>query len=157
MNTNFIIKSLEKSLFSEYFNLNDQQLEKFNAKWLIADSKPGFPCRVSLKEAEIGERILLIPYKYHDVNSPYKASGPIFIREDAVEAKLNINEIPEILTKRLLSVRAYSEDSLMIHAETIFGSDLEKIIYNMLTDAHVKYLQVHNANPGCFNCTVYRV
>ncbi|OOF24484.1 hypothetical protein BZJ19_11360 [Salinivibrio proteolyticus] len=156
MNTNFIIKPIEKSMFSEYFNLNDQQLEKFSAKWLIADSKPGFPCRVSLKEAEIGERVLLIPYKYHDVNSPYKASGPIFIREDAVEAKLNINEIPEILTKRLLSVRAYSEDSIMIHAETTLGSGLEKIIYNQLTDANVKYLQVHNANPGCFNCTVYR-
>ncbi|MDW6094794.1 DUF1203 domain-containing protein [Vibrio rhizosphaerae] len=156
MNTNFIIKPIEKSMFSEYLNLNDQQLEKFSAKWLIADSKPGFPCRVSLKEAEIGERILLIPYKYHDVNSPYKASGPIFIREDAVEAKLNINEIPEILTQRLLSVRAYSEDSLMIHAETTLGSGLEKIICNMLTDANVKYLQVHNANPGCFNCTVYR-
>lgn len=156
MNTNFIIKPIEKSMFSEYFNLNDQQLEKFSAKWLIADSKPGFPCRVSLKEAEIGERVLLIPYKYHDVNSPYKASGPIFIREDAVEAKLNINEIPEILTKRLLSVRAYSEDSIMIHAKTTLGSGLEKIIYNQLTDANVKYLQVHNANPGCFNCTVYR-
>lgn len=156
MNTNFIIKPIEKSMFSECFNLNDQQLEKFSAKWMIADSKPGFPCRVSLKEAEIGERVLLVPYKHHDVNSPYKASGPIFIREDAVEAKLNINEIPEILTKRLLSVRAYSEDSLMIHAETTLGSGLETIIHNMLTDANVKYLQVHSANPGCFNCTVYR-
>ncbi len=156
MNTNFIIKPIEKSIFSEYFNLNDQQLEKFNAKWLVADSKPGFPCRVSLKEAEIGERVLLIPHKYHDVNSPYKASGPIFIREYAVEAKLNINEIPEILTKRQLSVRAYSEDSMMIHAETTLGSGLEKVIYHQLSDPNVKYLQVHNANPGCFNCTVYR-
>jgi hypothetical protein len=156
MNINFVIKPIEKSIFSEFFNLSDQELKRYNAKWLVADSKPGFPCRVSLKEAEIGERVLLIPYKYHDVSSPYKASGPIFVRKDAVEAKLSINEIPEILTNRLLSVRAYSEDNIMVHAETTLGSGVEKVICNQLSDVNVKYLQVHNANPGCFNCIVNR-
>ena len=93
MNTNFIIKPIKKSTFAEYLNQSQEQLAKVNAKWLIADSRPGYPCRVSLKEAEVGERVLLIPYKYHNVKSPYQASGPIFIRENAETAELNINEI----------------------------------------------------------------
>jgi len=156
MNTNFIIKPIKKSMFDDYLNQSDLQLTKVDATWLVADSKPGYPCRVSLKEAEIGERVLLIPYKYHDVKSPYQASGPIFIRQNATTAKLSINEIPEILTERLLSVRAYSKGHLMIHAETVLGVDLEGVIRNQFKDDKATYLQVHNANPGCFNCTVYR-
>ena len=127
-----------------------------NAKWLVAESKPGYPCRVSLKDAEIGENVLLIPYKYHNVQSPYQASGPIFIRENAEAAKLDINEIPEILAKRLLSVRAYNIESLMIHAEIVQGVDLEKVIRHQFSHSNVTYLQIHNANPGCFNCNVNR-
>ncbi len=157
MNTNFIIKPIKKSTFAEYLNQSQEQLAKVNAKWLIADSRPGYPCRVSLKEAEVGERVLLVPYKYHNVKSPYQASGPIFIRENAETAELNINEIPEILAERLLSVRAYNIESLMIHAETVQGADLEDVIRNQFLNSSITYLQIHNANPGCFNCNVYRV
>ena len=157
MNTNFIIKPIKKSTFAEYLNQSQEQLAKVNTKWLIADSRPGYPCRVSLKEAEVGERVLLVPYKYHNVKSPYQASGPIFIRENAETAELNINEIPEILAERLLSVRAYNIESLMIHAETVQGADLEDVIRNQFLNSSITYLQIHNANPGCFNCNVYRV
>ncbi|MCG7584919.1 DUF1203 domain-containing protein [Photobacterium sp. OFAV2-7] len=156
MTTNFIVKPIEKKVFAELFNKSEEQLSEVNAIWLTADSKPGYPCRVSLKEAEVGERVLLIPYKYHDVQSPYQASGPIFIRENAEEAELEVNEIPEILEKRLLSVRAYNIKNLMIHAQTVQGAELEHVIHNQFLNSAVTYLQIHNANPGCFNCTVHR-
>lgn len=154
--TNFIIKPIEKNIFVKLLNWSEEQLAEVNARRLIADSKPGYPCRVSLKEAEVGERVLLIAFKHHDVQSPYQASGPIFIRENAETAELEINEIPEILLERLLSVRAYNSKNLMICAETVQGAELGNVIRGQLLNNEVTYLQIHNANPGCFNCNVYR-
>ncbi|MDP2572136.1 DUF1203 domain-containing protein [Vibrio penaeicida] len=156
MTTNFIVKPLEKNIFDELLNKSEEQLAEVNARWLFADSKPGYPCRVSLKEAEVGEKVLLVPFKYHDVLSPYQGTGPIFIRENAETAQLDINEIPEILTKRLLSVRAYNSENLMIHAETVQGEEFKTSIRNQFLNGEVAYLQIHNANPGCFNCNVLR-
>ncbi len=156
MTTDFIVKPIEKNIFDELLNKSEEQLAETNARWLIADSKPGYPCRVSLKEAEVGERVLLIPFKYHDVQSPHQASGPIFICENAETAELEINEIPEILTERLLSVRAYNIKNLMICAETVQGAELENAIRSQFLNSEVAYLQIHNANPGCFNCNVHR-
>ncbi|SEF92847.1 DUF1203 domain-containing protein [Vibrio hangzhouensis] len=156
MNTDFIIKAIEKNFFAGHMELSEEKLKELNAKWVIADTKPGYPCRVSLKEAEVGERVLLVPFKYHDVLSPYQALGPIFVREKAAMAELEVNEIPEILTERLLSVRAYNKDNCMIHGETIKGAELERCVRQQFLNGEVIYLQVHNANPGCFNCSVYR-
>ncbi|MGF1742743.1 DUF1203 domain-containing protein [Vibrio profundum] len=153
--TDFIIKAIEKKHLSELSGKNNNLFR--NARWTIAKSKPGYPCRVSLKEAEIGESILVVTYKYHDVDSPYQASGPIFIRENAETAKLKTNEIPEILAERLLSVRAYNLNSEMIAAETTQGLGLRRIIQKQFLNSEAEYLQVHNANPGCFSCNIFRV
>ena len=152
--TDFIIKAIEQKHLSELSGKTSNLFR--NARWIIAESKPGYPCRVSLKEAEIGERILVVTYKYHDVDSPYQASGPIFIRENAETAKLKTNEIPEVLTERVLSVRAYNFDSEMIAAETTQGLGLSQTIRKQFLNGEVDYLQVHNANPGCFSCNVFR-
>jgi len=156
MMTDFLVKPLEQANFEQLFNKDEQQLAQLNAKWLVADAKPGYPCRVSLQEAEEGERVLLVPFNYHDVNSPYQASGPIFVRENAQVAEMKVNQIPEILTARLLSVRAYSQDSMMLNATTVQGKALTNTIRDLFENSEVSYLQIHNANPGCFNCTVYR-
>ncbi|MCG9648152.1 DUF1203 domain-containing protein [Vibrio brasiliensis] len=156
MMTDFLVKPLEQTNFEQLFNKDEQQLAQINARWLVADAKPGYPCRVSLQEAEVGERVLLIPFNYHDVNSPYQASGPIFVRENAQVAEMKVNQIPEILAERLLSVRAYSQDSMMLNATTVQGKALTNTIRDLFENSEVSYLQIHNANPGCFNCTVYR-
>ncbi|MCG9783777.1 DUF1203 domain-containing protein [Vibrio brasiliensis] len=156
MMTDFLVKPLEQANFEQLFNKDEQQLAQLNAKWLVADAKPGYPCRVSLQEAEVGERVLLVPFNYHDVNSPYQASGPIFVRENAQVAEMKVNQIPEILAERLLSVRAYCQDSMMLNATTVQGEALTDVIRGLFENSEVSYLQIHNANPGCFNCTVYR-
>ena len=69
------------------FRLSDEELHERSAQWLVADAKPGYPCRVTLEDAEIGERVLAVPFIHHDVQSPYRASGPVFVRESAQTAK----------------------------------------------------------------------
>jgi len=150
------MKAIDSNIFSQLMSLNEKELNNFNAKWVTADAKPGYPCRVSLKEADVGERVLLVYFKHHDVDSPYRASGPIFVRENVKKSELEINEIPEILTQRLLSIRAYNHKHLMVHAETLQGAVLEHVIRKQFLSNEVAYIQIHNANPGCFNCNVYR-
>lgn len=64
MSTDFIIKALDDKYFSQYLQMNEEQLARVNGCWLTADESPGYPCRVTLQEAEVGEKILLIHYPY---------------------------------------------------------------------------------------------
>ena len=122
-----------------------------------ADENPGFPCRVSLADAEVGEEVLLLPFTHHDVDSPYRASGPIFVRMGSATARPEVGEIPEMLRTRLLSVRGYDAEGMMIAAAVTEGRDLEAHIDRAFSDPRVEYLHLHNARPGCYNCRVERV
>jgi len=156
MTIQFLIKALAKDKFHELMLKDDEELKVSQAVWLTVDTEPGYPCRVSLSDAKIGERVLAQSFCHHNVNSPYRASGPIFVRENAQIAELDINEVPEMLRHRLLSVRAYNSGKLMIAAEVVQGKELESAIDRQFQNRDVEYIHIHNANPGCFNCSVYR-
>ena len=152
----FQIVSLQKASFNKYFEMDEKQLLSVQSRMLTVDSDPGYPCRVSLQDAKIGERVLAIPYLHLDVNSPYRASGPIFIRENAEPANLAEGEIPEMLRRRPLSLRGYDSEGLMQDARITPGKELESIIEEMFQSENVDYIHVHNSGPGCFNCVVQR-
>ena len=57
---------------------------------------------------------------------------------------------------RLLSLCAYDAAAMMIEAETVKGGELEEALRRLFMDARVHYLHLHNAGPGCYNCTVVR-
>ncbi|RDH41350.1 DUF1203 domain-containing protein [Zooshikella ganghwensis] len=153
MKIDFLILPLDSSLFN---SLSHSELEAANAKWLEVDICPGYPCRVSLEDAKVGERVLLLSYTHHKATTPYQSSGPIFVRENAITAETKVNEIPYMLRHRLLSVRGYSNDGTMLEADVTEGDELEKHINGIFQNADVDYIQIHNAKPGCFNCTVVR-
>ena len=123
---------------------------------MVADAKPGYPCRVSLEDAEPGEPMLLLAFTHQPAHSPYHASGPVFVRERAAQAYPKIGEVPDAIRRRLLSVRAYDAADMMIGAEVTEGADLEASITRLFSDAQVSYLHLHNARPGCFACRVDR-
>lgn len=135
---------------------DDAQSSARGAKRYVADRRPGFPCRVSLTDAAPGERVILVPFTHHDADSPYRASGPIFIREAARQASFSVNEVPELLRLRLLSVRAYDANALMVDADVVDGRELESAVARLFSDRQVNYLHVHFARPGCFACRIDR-
>lgn len=155
MNANFKITAIEED-FGHLFDMTENELKKIGAKRMFVDSKPGFPCRVSLQDAEINEEVVLFPYQHHNVKTPYQASGPIFVRKNAVRTELKINEIPKMLKHRLLSLRIYDSKGFMIDARTVEGTDLKVEIEQILENASSSYIQVHNASPGCYNCQINR-
>jgi Protein of unknown function (DUF1203) len=155
--TRFLISGLPLERFTHLFKLDDAELLALGARRCIADAKPGFPCRVSLEDAEIGEQVILVTYEHHAVNGPYRGSGPIYVRENAKQVQLEMNEIPDVARSRLMSVRAYDAQSLMIASEVVEGSNLGQQIEKFFADQQVSYLHLHNAKPGCFSCRVDRV
>ena len=156
MKTNFKIVGLPLAQFQPLFSLDDNELAQKGARRLNVDTKPGFPCRVSLQDAEISERVILVPFVHHDVESPYRASGPIFVRETAKEVEPTLGEIPDVVTSRVMSVRAYNAKGMMVNAAVIPGKELESQIEKFFDDAKVSYLHLHNAGAGCYSCRVER-
>lgn len=156
MNINFQFQSLDRDLFASYFQMSGSQLKSIGAYVFESDECPCYPCRVSLADAKVGENVLAINFEHLAVDSPYRSSGPIFVRENSQTRKMEQNEIPVMLKHRLLSVRGYSENNLMIKADTVAGEELENIISGQFSDELVQYIHVHNAGPGCFNCSITR-
>lgn len=64
MNTNFKIQGLDYEEFSSLFALSDEELAKRNIVRKTVDKAYAFPCRVSLEDAEIGERVLLLSFQH---------------------------------------------------------------------------------------------
>jgi Protein of unknown function (DUF1203) len=156
VNTSFRIVAADMAQFSPLFDRTDEELGALGARRMTVDKTPGFPCRVSLADAAVGETVILLPFVHHDVASPYRASGPIFVRRGATTAKLGPGEIPRMLEHRLLSVRAYDRDAILRKSEVVQGNELASAIEGFFGDERVSYLHIHNARPGCYNCSVVR-
>lgn len=156
MNSDFRLVALPRERFAQLFDLGDDELARHGARRMVVDASPGFPCRVSLEDAALGERVILMPFRHHDVASPYRAEGPIFVRELATTARLAPNEIPPMLQRRLLSLRAYDGAGFMRDAMVCEGRELDQAIRGLFRSAAIDYLHVHNAKPGCFNCAIVR-
>ncbi|MGH8027487.1 MAG: DUF1203 domain-containing protein [Pseudoxanthomonas sp.] len=150
------ISGLAPEIFQELFAAGDAQLAARDIRRLTAADSHGYPCRVSLEDARQGETLLLLPYQHHAVNGPYRASGPIYVRENARAAAVFEDEVPPSLRHRLLSVRAYDAEGWMHAAEVVEGDALEDCIANLLALPHIDYLHIHNARPGCYSCRVDR-
>jgi len=152
----FRIIALPGERFDELRGLGDAELRARGVLRMRADDRPGFPCRVSLVDAGIGEEVWLFSFTHHDADTPYRASGPIFVRVDATTARPEVNEVPAMLRSRLLSIRAYDARRMMIDSGIAEGRDLEAHIGRFFANPEVAYLDLHNARPGCFNCRVER-
>jgi hypothetical protein len=152
----FQVVALPAEPFAALAALSPAELEARGIRRVIADDKPGFPCRVSLEDAEPGESLWLLHHVHHDVPGPYRASGPIYVREQAVMAAPVPGELPALLRHRLLSLRAYDAHGMLRNAEVCDGTALESVVTRLFADPDVAYLHVHNARPGCFNCRIER-
>ena len=152
----FKISALPLDAFAPLFDLDDAVLASRGMRRIVADSKPGYPCRVSLVDAEVGERVLLLPFTHHPVPGPYRASGPVFAREAARPAQLAVNEVPDSVRSRLLSIRGYDQEGILLGAHVTEGRALEDVVRRFFADERIEYLHVHNARAGCYSCRVDR-
>ena len=146
----FQIRSLDPDAFAALFDLSDTALTERRARRVVATESPGFPCRVSLAEAEKGETLLLLNYQHLDVSSPYAAKHAIYVRQDAEQAFPAPGTVPDILSSRLLSVRAFDETGEMVEADIVEGADLARQLTAFFMSAKVEFADIHAAKRGCF-------
>ena len=152
----FQIHALSPAQFEPFFALSDSELSKVRAAKMIVDNKPGYPCRVSLADAEIGETVILLNFEHQSTDSPYKAAHAIFVRQNAEQAFPDIGMVPELFETRLISIRAFDEKHYMVDADVVDGARLSESIPTILQDTRVAYLHLHNAARGCFAARVTR-
>lgn len=152
----YVVKGLPLEPFRHLFGLSDEELLRHGAKRYVADAKPGYPCRITLEDAEPGETLLLVNWRHLDSDTPYRSDGPIFVSEAALATREARNEIPEQQRSRLLSVRAYDKDGWMLAADAVQGVELESLVAKFFADPEIDYLLVHNARRGCYACRIDR-
>lgn len=152
----FRISALPDDVFRPLFAMDDEALRRLGARRCVADQRPGYPCRVSLEDAAPGETVILAPFTHLDADSPYRATGPVFVREAARRAVPAVGEVPALLRLRPLSLRAYDDSWSMVAAEVVDGRGLERGVAALFADDRVRFLHVHFARPGCYACRIDR-
>jgi hypothetical protein len=101
----FRITGLPVDRFVPLFGLPDDELARHRAVRRVCDSRPGFPCRVSLEDAIPGESVLLVNYEHLPVDSPYRSSHAIYVRERALPVRRGQRRFPPCSPPRPVAAR----------------------------------------------------
>ncbi|MEO7917258.1 MAG: DUF1203 domain-containing protein [Dokdonella sp.] len=155
--SSFQLVALDHEQFEQLFELSDAELANRGIVRQLADSNWGFPCRVSLEDADVGDELLLLHHQHHAVSSPYRASGPIYVGRGKQKKVLAPGVLPDCVTRRINSVRAYNLDHMMLAADVSEGSSVAALLDQLFMDPAVAYAHLHNAKQGCFSCVANRV
>ena len=127
------------------------------ARTMIVDEADAYPCRRCLRDAQPGETVVLLSYDpfVDGAETPYRQPGPIFVHAGPCAYEPS-EDVPDQLARRVLSVRSFGDDHLMLGGVVVQGADLGTTVDRLLGDDDVAYLHVHNAGPGCFAARIDR-
>lgn len=153
---NFRISGLSPEPFRHLFGLSENELALKGVKRYVADKKPGFPDRIAMRDVDLGERVLLLNHVCQPADTPYRATHAIFVGEGSEVPYDRVGEIPEVMRVRLLSLRAYDAQHMMIDADVVDGQEVEPVIHRLLANPQVAYIHAHNAKRGCYSGLIER-
>lgn len=152
----FQISGIARTAFEPLLALSDAELAERHIVRMTVTENPGFPCRVGLRDLEVGETVLLLNHEHLPVETPYRSTHAIFVGEQSLDARPAPGEVPEVLARRTLSIRSFDSNDMMLDADLCEGADAAALIARLLADARADYLHIHNARRGCFAATARR-
>lgn len=152
----FRISGLSPLPFQHLYGLPEAELQSLGVLRYTVGHKPGYPDRITMEDAEPGQTVLLLNHVCQDADTPYRASHAIFVREGATQQYDAIDQVPESLRIRLLSLRAYDANGMMLDADVVEGTAIETVIERLFANPDVSYLHVHNARRGCYAARIDR-
>ncbi|WP_380874776.1 hypothetical protein ACFB49_01270 [Sphingomonas sp. DBB INV C78] len=152
----FRIRGLDPTPFQHLYGQSDADLALQGARRMIVDAAPGFPDRIELRDGQPGEAMLLLNFVHQPAPTAYRASHAIFIREGATAAAHFLDQIPEVMAIRPISLRAFDGADDMIDADLVAGEDLAAAIDAFFDNPNVNYLHAHYAKRGCFAARIDR-
>ena len=151
----YAVTSLPAEPFAALFAMDDEALAARGARRVIADAPVGYPCRVSLDDAQPGETLILVHYEHQSAATPFRASHAVFVREGAAPVS-TIDAMPPALRRRLLSLRAFDKQDMMIAADLVEGAEASNLIAQMFENPQTAYLHAHYAKWGCYAARIDR-
>jgi hypothetical protein len=152
----YVITGLSPEPFRHLFGLSDEVLREQNIVRRTADAKPGYPCRITLEDAESGETLLLLNHQSHTAETPYASRYAIFVRESAEAARTFRDELPPVLVNRPIALRLFGADGMLVGADMGVNGELVAKIEAALARPDVAYIHAHNAMHGCFVAEIRR-
>ncbi len=150
----FFVCGLSPAPFIPLYGLSDAELARHLARRVVVDGS-GFPERIEMREAQPGETLLLVNFEHQSAATPYRSSHAVYVREGARE-RWSGDYLPEVMRKRLLSLRGFSADGSMIDAEVADGRAAEPVIERLFADPAIVYIHAHYAKPGCYAARIDR-
>lgn len=152
----FRIVGLSPEPFRHLYGVSEQDLAIHGVIRYRADECPGYPDRVEMREARVGETLLLLNHVCQPAETPYRATHAIFVREGAEDTYDRVNEVPEVMRLRLLSLRAFDAAGMMLDADIVDGKEIEGLIERLFANPQVNYIHAHYARRGCFSGRIER-
>ncbi len=152
----FRITGLKPDAFIPLYGLSDADLAARGVLRKKVDTDPGFPDRIELRDIPVGGHALLLNYMHQPADTPFRATHAIFVREGATETYDRTDEVPDVMRRRLLSLRAFDADGMMIAADVAEGTVLDDLIARMFADRAAAYLHAHYARQGCYAARIDR-
>ena len=149
------VTGLDPAPFKSLFGLSDEELACRGIVRMTVDS-PTFPCRISLTDRAIGEKVLLLNHVSHDVANPYRASHAIFVTEGEDEAAEYVDQVPQVFEKRVLSLRGFDADGMMADAILTQAGEADEGIRKLFANSDIVTIHAHNATRGCFSAKIER-
>jgi len=153
--TRFIVSGLDPALFTSLLAARNHP-PATGLEFSVANSVPGFPCRITLEDAPLGEEVALLNYRHQEALTPYHQQGPVFIRTGAAKAAHFENCVPPALKIRTLSVRAFSQSGHILDADLTEGPGLPGLIARFWENPDVAYAHAHYAKRGCYAARITR-
>ena len=150
----FRITGLPAAPFTHLFGLSDAELARHGALRLRG---AGNPDRISLRDTTDDETVLLVNHEHQPADTPYRSRHAIFVREGATASFDAIDTVPDMLRRRLLSLRAFDAAGMMVDADIVDGMDAEGLIERLLGQPEVSYVHAHFARRGCYAALIRRV
>lgn len=136
--------------------LDPERLDLTGARPVTATGKPGFPCRVTLEDAEIGETLLLFHHVSHDVDTPYRSAYAIYVREGVEQPARYVDEVPPIMQARPLGLRGFDSDGMLRNAMLAMPGEADAKIRALFESPEIATIHAHNAAHGCFAAKIVR-
>ncbi len=150
------IEGLPEAEFEALSKLSDIELAERGARRVIADADRGYPCRVTLEDARLGDSLILFSYTSHDVRTPYHTTYAIYVREGADTPPPFIDRTPPVFEGRTLSLRGFAADGYIVEARLAQPGEADAAIRALFADPAIAYIHAHNAAYGCFAARIDR-
>lgn len=150
------IDGLGREAYAGLVGLGDQQLARRGARRVTADAKPGFPCRVTLEDAEPGESLILFNFVSHDVPNPFRSAYAVYVRERAGEPACYVDEPPPVFRGRALGLRGFDGEGMLRGSLLALPGEADAAIRALFERPGIAAIHAHNAAAGCFAAKIVR-